>query len=174
MKGKNGIQELFLKFLIIKMIMLLIKNIKFGLRLYAEKFIENRDYDYYTFLAYADFWIIIIILMIIKEIIIMEIMNIMMRKFLFIQKKFQIFHNYYLIHKETLSNLSNQYNQFYNSSNSKSNNIKMQTQDNSSEKKTKNMTDKLYYEKYCLDEDGKYFKYFYQKDYKKIIFLEKS
>ena len=137
MKGKNGIQELFLKFLIIKMIMLLIKNIKFGLRLYAEKFIENRDYDYYTFLAYAAFWIIIIILMIIKEIIIMEIMNIMMRKFLFIQKKFQIFHNYYLIHKETLSNLSNQYNQFYNSSNSKSNNIKMQTQDNSSEKKNK-------------------------------------
>ena len=119
------------------MIMLLIKNIKFGLRLYAEKFIENRDYDYYTFLAYADFWIIIIILMIIKEIIIMEIMNIMMRKFLFIQKKFQIFQNYYLIHKETLSNLSNQYNQFYNSSNSKSNNIKMQTQDNSSEKKNK-------------------------------------
>ena len=36
------------------------------------------------------------------------------------------------------------------------------------------MNDKLYYEKYCLDEDGKYFKYFYQKDYKKIIFLEKS
>ena len=121
--------------------MLLIKNIKFGLRLYAEKFIENRDYDYYTFLAYADFWIIIIILMIIKEIIIMEIMNIIMRKFLFIQKKFQKFHNYYLIHKEALSNLGNQYNLFYNSSNnssnSKSNNIKMQTQDNSSEKKNK-------------------------------------
>lgn len=154
--------------------MLLIKNIKFGLRLYAEKFIENRDYDYYTFLAYAAFWIIIIILMIIKEIIIMEIMNIIMRKFLFIQKKFQKFHNYYLIHKEALSNLGNQYNLFYNSNNSKSNNIKMQTQDNSSKKKTKNMIDKLYYEKYCLDEDGKYFKYFYQKEYKKIIFLEKS
>ena len=64
-------------------------------------------------------------------------MYITMRKFLFIQKKFQKFKNYYFIHKEALNNLSNQYNQFYNSSNSKSNNIKMKTQDNSSEKKNK-------------------------------------
>ena len=147
------------------------KEYKIGFRLYPEKFLENKDYNYDTFLANTVFW---------------DNNNNPNdkegnsyygdgencdEKISFYSKRIQKFQNYSLIQKEALNNLSNQYNQFYNSTNGQSNIINMQTQDNSAEEKIKNLTEMLCYEKDGSDEDEKYF---YEKDGKKNYILGKN
>ena len=147
------------------------KEYKIGFRLYPEKFLENKDYNYDTFLANTVFW---------------DNNNNPNdkegnsyygdgencdEKISFYSKRIQKFQNYSLIQKEALNNLSNQYNQFYNSTNGQSNIINMQTQDNSAEEKIKNLTEMLCYEKDGSDEDEKYF---YEKDGKKNYILAKN
>ena len=147
------------------------KEYKIGFRLYPEKFLENKDYNYDTFLVNTVFW---------------DNNNNPNdkegnsyygdgencdEKISFYSKRIQKFQNYSLIQKEALNNLSNQYNQFYNSTNGQSNIINMQTQDNSAEEKIKNLTEMLCYEKDGSDEDEKYF---YEKDGKKNYILGKN
>ena len=145
------------------------KEYKIGFRIYPDKFLENKEYNYNTLLPCYVFWdnnnnsndnegnnyfgdgencdeIIA-----------------------FYSKRIQKFQKYSLIQKEALSNT---YNNFYNNNNGQNNfSINMQTPDSQAEEKIKNMNEMLCYEKEDSDEDEKYF---YEKDGKKNYILGKK
>ena len=145
------------------------KEYRIGFRLYPEKFLESKEYDYDTFLAYIVFWD--------------SNSNLndnegnnyygdqegMDETIPFYSKKIQKFQAYSSIQKDALSC---QYGHFYNNSNGQNNNvINLQSKDNGAEEKIKNMTEMLIYEQEDSDEDDKYF---YEKNGEKNYILAKN
>ena len=152
------------------------KEYKIGFRLYPEKFLENKEYDYDTFVSNMVFW---------------DNNNNSTDKegnsFIgdfehcdeyipFYSKRIQKFQTYSTIQKEILSNQLNQLNQFnqYNQlfgNNNGQNNISFQAQGNQNEERIKLITDLLSYERDGNSEDEMFY---YEKDGKKNYIIGRN
>ena len=146
------------------------KEYRIGFRLYPDRFIENSEYNYDTFVSCMVFW---------------DNNNNTTdkegnsyygdfehcdEKLAFYSKRIQKFQKYSTIQKEALSSQYNQYSQFFNSNNGQ-NNLSFQAQNNQSEERIKSMTDLLCYEKDDSNEDELFY---YEKDGKKNYILGKN
>ena len=145
------------------------KEYKIGFRLYPDKFIENKEYDYNTILEYYVFW---------------DNNNANDHEgnnyygdheqydedLAFYSKRIQKFQSYSSIQKECLNNqLNNNYNNYFTSSNGQI--INVPSQNNKAEEKIKNMTEMLCYE---VEESNEDESYDYEKNGKKNIILGKN
>ena len=144
------------------------KEYKIGYRLYPDKIMENKDYDYNTFISNIVFWD--------------NNGNSNDSEgnsyygdsehaddtLPFYSKRIQKFKKYSTIQKEALSNQLNQYNNLINNRNGQNT---IQSQGDQSEERIKYMTELLCYEKDDNNEDELYY---YEKDGKKNYILGKN
>ena len=146
------------------------KEYKIGFRLYPDKFLENSEYDYNTFLANIVFWD--------------NNSNSNDKEgnnylgdgehadeyLVFYSKRIQKFQTFSSVQKETLNN--QQYNNYLFNNNGQNNiSINLHSQNNQSEGKIKGMTELLCYEKEDSNDDEFYF---YEKEGKKNYILGKN